>query len=105
MAPQRGKVRSQASTIRLVTPQRTAENRRVAPTPMMAVLIVWVVLTGTPKKEARVMAKPAELSAAKPWTGSSFVIWKPMVRIMRQPPSMVPNPMTAPQRRMTHRGI
>ena len=40
MNPQTGKVRIQAVTISRPTPQRTAENRRVDPTPMMAVLIV-----------------------------------------------------------------
>jgi len=35
--------------MRRVTPQRTAERRREAPTPTMAPVIVWVVLTGMPK--------------------------------------------------------
>ena len=56
---QTGKVSSQAATIRRVTPQRTAEKRRDAPTPMMAMLMVWVVLSGMPRREASRMAKPA----------------------------------------------
>ncbi len=40
IAAQQGKVRIQPPTILTVTPQRTAENRRVAPTPMMAVVMV-----------------------------------------------------------------
>ncbi len=44
-----GIVRIQAQTIRPATPQRTAESRRVAPTPTIAPVIVCVVLTGTPK--------------------------------------------------------
>jgi hypothetical protein len=39
-------VRSQAQTTRTATPQRTAERRRVAPTPMMEPAMVCVVLTG-----------------------------------------------------------
>ena len=38
-------VRIQAQTIRRVTPQRTAERRRVAPTPTIAPVMVCVVLT------------------------------------------------------------
>ena len=41
-----GIVSIHAHTIRPATPQRTADNRRVEPTPMMAPVIVWVVLTG-----------------------------------------------------------
>ena len=33
------------------TPQRTADRRRLAPTPMIAVLMVWVVLSGIPQRE------------------------------------------------------
>ncbi len=33
----------------MVTPQRTADRRFVAPTPTMAPVIVWVVLTGMPR--------------------------------------------------------
>ena len=45
IAPQTGKVRTQAATISHTTPHRTAERRLDDPTPMMAVLMVWVVLT------------------------------------------------------------
>src|ERR1035437_1420086 len=81
-----GIVSSQAHTIRLATPQRTADNRWTAPTPTMAPVIVCVVLTGIPARAVanRVMA-PA-LSAQKPPTGFSFVIFCPMVCTMRQPP-------------------
>ena len=44
-----GMVRTQAHTIRPATPQRTADNRLIDPTPMMAPVMVWVVLTGTPR--------------------------------------------------------
>ena len=47
-----GKVIIQAATIVLAIPQRTAESRRVAPTPIIAELALWLVLTGLPSCEA-----------------------------------------------------
>ena len=46
------------------TPQRTAENRSLAPTPMIALEITWVVETGIPKWEAPKMIVAAVVSAA-----------------------------------------
>jgi hypothetical protein len=43
-----GIVSTQAQTIRLATPQRTAERRVVDPTPTIAPVMVCVVLTGMP---------------------------------------------------------
>ena len=43
-----GMVSTQAQTIRVATPQRTAERRLVEPTPTIAPVMVWVVLTGIP---------------------------------------------------------
>ena len=48
------------------SPQRTADKRRVAPTPMMEELMQWVVLTGTPKNDAISITEAADSSAAKP---------------------------------------
>src|SRR4029453_19393065 len=53
-------VRSQAQTMRPATPQRTADRRRVAPTPTIAPVMVWVVETGTPRKVARTRGQGAE---------------------------------------------
>src|SRR4030042_3345280 len=103
-AAQAGKVIIQVRTMLRATPQRTAEKRRVAPTPMIDVLIQWVVLKGMPKREANKMAIPPELVAAKPCTDSSLVILKPTVRIMRQPPKAVPIPITAPHSSIIHSG-
>jgi hypothetical protein len=66
MMPQIGKVRTQAKTMLLATPQRTAERRLVEPTPMMDELTQWVVLTGIPKFEAISTTVAAEVIAAKP---------------------------------------
>ena len=57
---------SQAETMSPATPQRTAENRFEAPTPMIDVLIVWVVLSGMENSLAIPMAVAAAVSAAKP---------------------------------------
>ena len=96
---QAGKVSTHVVTIWRLTDQFTAESRRVAPTPMIAVPMVWVVDSGTPKREASKIAVLAAVSAAKPLTGSSRVMPAPIVRMMRQPPSAVPIAMTLPQRR------
>ena len=71
IAADAGIVRSQAHTICRATPQRTAESRRVAPTPMMAPVIVCVVLMPTPSCDALKIATAAPVSAAKPPTGCS----------------------------------
>ena len=62
MAPAIGMVITQATAMPRATPQRTAEARRAAPTPMIAPVMVWVVETGTPRPVAmnRVAAPPAE---------------------------------------------
>ena len=41
-----GRVRIQEMTMSRAIPQFTAERRRLTPTPIMAEVIVWVVLTG-----------------------------------------------------------
>ena len=86
-----GMVRIQAQTIRLATPQRTAESRCAAPTPMMAPVIVWVVLTGTPKLRRDKIVIPPAVSAQNPPNGRSLVIRVPIVLTIRQPPRAVPS--------------
>ena len=48
MAAETGIVKSHAQMMFPATPQRTAESLLVAPTPTIAPVIVWVVLTGIP---------------------------------------------------------
>ena len=50
--PAMGKVSTQAVTMVRATPQRTAEKRLVAPTPITAEVIVWVVEIGAWKTYA-----------------------------------------------------
>src|SRR5262249_39779070 len=88
-----GIVITQAQTILRATPQRTAERRCVAPTPMMDPVIVCVVLTGMPQSAVMTSVSAAADSAQKPPTGLSLVIFEPMVCTMRQPPKYVPKPM------------
>ena len=64
MAAAIGMVSTQAQTIWPATPQRTAESRRVEPTPMIAPVIVCVVLTGMPNIEAPNRQTAAAVSAA-----------------------------------------
>jgi hypothetical protein len=59
-------VSTQAETIRPAMPQRTAESRRVEPTPRIAPEIACVVEIGIPKRVAISMTVPAVVSAAKP---------------------------------------
>jgi hypothetical protein len=99
--PQTGKVRIQAATTSPTTPHRTAESLFEAPTPIMAVLMVCVVLRGMPKREASSIQQAAAVSAEKPLGGSSLTIRSPIVRIMRQPPMEVPTPIIRLQTRIT----
>ena len=50
MRPQPGKVKIQVSSISFTTPKLMAEIRFTAPTPMMALVFVWVVDTGIPNR-------------------------------------------------------
>src|SRR5579859_5065291 len=95
-------VNTQAQTIRLATPQRTAERRVVDPTPTMAPVMVCVVLTGMPREARKKRVAAPALSAQNPPTGLSLVILEPMVWTMRQPPKYVPSPMAALAPRMIH---
>ena len=85
-------------------PQRTADARRAAPTPMIAPVIVCVVETGMPSHVAAnsVMAPP--VSAQKPCIGLRRVILEPIVWTMRQPPNKVPSASTNWQESTTHKG-
>ena len=86
-------VKTHAHTMLPATPQRTAENLRVEPTPTMAPVMVWVVETGMPSAVARKSVIAPPVSAQKPCTGFSFVIFWPIVFTMRQPPKNVPRPI------------
>ena len=86
-------------------PQRTADSRRVEPTPMIAPVMVCVVLTGTPSAVAVKSEIAPAVSAAKPPTGCSRVIFDPIVWMMRQPPDSVPSAIAACAASTTQNGI
>jgi hypothetical protein len=90
-----GIVRIQAQTILRAMPHLTALKRFVAPTPSIVEHMMWVVLTGIPPKDAPMIVVAPAVSAAKPWTGVSFVILAPIVFTMRQPPAIVPSAIDA----------
>ncbi len=80
-----GMVSIQAQTRLTVTPQRTADSRLVAPTPTMAPVMVWVVLTGIPRVWVRKRVMAPAVSAQTPSRGLTLVIRVPMVFTIRQP--------------------
>ena len=66
MIPHPGKVNIQARTISFTVPQFTEESLFEAPTPMIAMVFVCVVLTGIPVTEEISREIEAAISAAKP---------------------------------------
>ena len=64
--PHPGKVKTQASTISFTTPQFTLETLFAAPTPMIAVVFIWVVLTGYPRSVTVSKLMTAAKSEEKP---------------------------------------
>ena len=99
-----GIVTIQAHTTRLAMPQRTADSRRLAPTPTMAPVIVCVVDTGMPACDVKNSVAAAADSAATPPTGWRRVIFEPIVFTIRQPPVSVPSAMAVCADSTTHSG-
>ena len=99
-----GMVKIQAQTMRSVTPHLTAESLFTAPTPDIAPVMTWVVLTGMPRWVDKKMLEAAALSAQKPSIGFSLVIFCPIVFTIRQPPVSVPIAMAAWALKTTHKG-
>ena len=105
MAAVTGKVSTQAQRIRSTTLKFRALKRLAHPTPMMLVVMAWVVLTGIPKWAATLKTVAAVVSAAKPWTGCSFTILCPMVLMIFHPPAAVPKAMVSAQTILIHVAI
>src|ERR1700677_4879363 len=95
-------VSTQAQSKLMVTPQRTAESRRVAPAPMIDPVIVCVVLTGIPNLSDRNRVMAPAVSAATPSNGVTFVILVPIVLTIFQPPLIVPSAIAEKLARGTH---
>ena len=93
MKAEQGMVRTQAQTMLPATPQRTAATFCADPTPTIAPVMVWVVDTGMPSIVARNRVIAPPVSAQKPPTGFSLVIFCPMVFTILQPPNIAPSAM------------
>src|SRR5262245_58372867 len=104
IAAEPGTVNTQAQTTLPATPQRTADTLRTVPTPTIAPVMVWVVETGMPSAVAPNSVAAPAVSAQQPPTGSSLVIFMPIVLTMRQPPLRVPRPIAAWQAITTQNG-
>src|SRR5437660_3774435 len=102
MPPEIGSVSTQAKTIRETTLHLIALRRFVAPTPIMEVVMVWVVEIGIPKWLAVAITVAAVVCAAKPWIGCNRTICFPSVLIMRQPPIAVPVAIVRAQTTLIH---
>src|SRR5699024_496057 len=103
--PQPGNVKIQVSIISFTTPKLMAESRLTAPTPMIALVLVWVVDTGIPVTLASSRQKAPARSAENPWNFSSFTISIPTDLMIFSPPTLVPTPMTTEQSTISHTGI
>src|SRR2546427_7465166 len=90
-----GIVKIHAQTMRPATPQRTAEKRWMAPTPMIEPVMVCVVLTGMPARAVPISVTAPAVSAQEPPQGRSLVMRIPMVLTLRQPPAIGPGPSAA----------
>src|SRR5690606_36585364 len=88
-----GMVSIQAHRSLIVTPQRTADTRLVAPTPMILPVIVCVVETGIPKCSDTYKVIAPAVSALTPSSEVTLVILDPIVFTIFQPPLMVPSPI------------
>src|ERR1700678_4121648 len=97
-------VSTQAQRILVVTPQRTALTRWLAPAPMMHPVMTWVVETGIPRNDDVRIVAAAPVSAAKPWIGLRSMILVPIVLMMRPPPAAVPIAIAVAQASLTQMG-
>ena len=94
------------ATIKLrVTPQRTAERRLTAPTPIIEPVIVCVVLTGIFNISVMYSVIAPAVSAATPSSGVTLVILEPIVFIILQPPDIVPIDIAVKQANATQSGM
>ena len=98
---QAGIVKTQAITIFPTILHLTACAWKVEPTPIIAVEITWVVLNGIPKCDAVKINPAADVSAANPCIGLSFIILCPIVFMIFHPPFIVPAAIVSAQAMIT----
>jgi hypothetical protein len=83
----------------------TADAPFLAPTPIIAPVIVCVVLTGMPKWVAPNNVNAPAVSAQNPSKGFTLVIYCPMVLTILQPPKRVPSAIADWHDRIIHSAI
>ena len=105
ISPQPGNVKIQVSIISFTTPKLMADRRFTAPTPMMALVFVWVVDTGIPETLASSKQKAPARSAENPWNFSSFTMSIHTDLMIFSPPTLVPTHITMEQSIISHTGI
>ena len=105
MAAEHGMVSIHAHIMRPATPHFTALSRLSEPTPTIAPVMVWVVLTGTPNADEMNRVAAAPDSAQNPSMGLSLATFCPIVLTIRQPPNIVPAAMAAWHMITTAKGI
>src|SRR4051812_36189339 len=103
-AAETGRVSTQAIIMLRATPQRTADTRFDAPTPMMLDEMTCVVLTGAFSHVASRITIAAALSAANPLIGRNLMIRWPIVFMMRHPPDAVPRAIAVAHATMAQTG-
>src|SRR5215204_713875 len=107
MAAVAGRVTSQARKMFDAT-LKSSPLRVCSPTvdPVTAEERTWVVETGAPTRLPTRMIRAAESWEEKPWTGviPTWLIFSPTVRMIRQPPTVVPSPMAAAAVTTTQKG-
>src|SRR6266478_647304 len=82
-----------------------APKRLAHPTPMMELVMQWVVETGMPNRPVTSRMVAAVVSAAKPLTGFKLTNLRASVAMIFQPPMYVPNAMAKPQDHLTQVAI
>src|SRR4051794_19898244 len=86
--------------------QRTALSRLVAPTPMIAEVIVWVVEIGACSTRAlKNSTELATVSPANPAPGPRSIFLGPGVGMIPRPPDWVPAARNAAEVQYTHHGM
>ena len=88
-----GMVSTHERTMRLAVTHFTDFMLSVRPTPITPPVMVWVVLTGMPKKEVAIKVVAPANSAEKPLIGLIFDKPPPMVLMTFLPPIKMPNDM------------
>src|SRR5664280_3384537 len=103
--PAHGSVITQANATLPTSFQRTGCWDVAAPTPTIDPVATCVVESGRPMCDDVKITADDAICAAKPCCGVRFVNPLPIVRMIRQPPIMVPSPIAIAHEATTHHGV